>query len=364
MSTNRLPTMPNGLTADWLTATLQEAGLTKDARVVSVSRSSVGDGVGMMSELSRLNLSWSPPSSELPASVIAKYASTNPVNRAAANGFHVYEREVRFFAEINARTTARTPRCYFARLEAENYLVLMEDLGTYRVGSQAAGAGLVDTQLAIDQLARLHAPFWARVDDLDWVPHIHGSYHADAMVVMARNGWDNMVKVFGAQVPAAVRAGRDPLLAAIPTLQAQMDTGPITLVHGDFRLDNLLFGDVAGQDPVVILDWQGPLLCKGIVDVAVLLGQNTHIETRRAHEQALIRRYAELLQSMGVTYDFETAWEDYLDALLYQWCYCATITGALDSSNAASSAWMSQCVARQCAATIDHGLLVRLDRFR
>ena len=71
-----------------------------------------------------------------------------------------------------------------------------------------------------------------------------------------------------------------------------------------------------------------------------------------------------LLQSLGVGYDPGTAWEDYLDALLYQWCYCATITGSLDSSNPASSAWMSQCVARQCAATVDHDLFSRLDRFR
>ncbi len=369
-----LPQMPGGLTAEWLNDALfnsallnskmANASLPTTSRIVAVSQSGVGDGVGMMSELSRLNLTWSTPSPGLPTSLIAKYASTNPTNRAAANGFHVYEREVRYFLEVDAVTTMRTPRYYFARLESDNYLLLMEDLGEYRIGSQASGAGLDDTTLAIDQLARLHAPFWEKIEGLDWVPHIEGSYHAHALQMMATNGWDPMVHAFGEHVPASVRAGRDGVLAAIPALQKQMNTGPVTLVHGDFRMDNLLFGQQPGQDPIVILDWQGPLKAKGIVDVAVLLGQNSLIETRRIHERDLVRRYVDLLQSFGVNYSFAIAWEDYLDALLYQWCYCATITGSLDGSNPKSRAWMSQCVARQCAATVDHNLLSRLGGFR
>ena len=354
--------MPGGLSPEWLNVAL--AGLPQGARITGVSRSGVGDGVGMMSELSRLHLTWEQPSPDLPTSLIAKYASTNPTNRAAANGFHVYEREVRFFREVDTRTTMRTPGWYFAKLEADNYLLLMEDLGDYRIGSQASGADLADTELAIDQLAQLHAPFWEKVDGLDWVPHIQGTYHADGLLMMATNGWDPMVRSFGEHVPDSVRAGRDQVLAAIPALQRQMDSGPITLVHGDFRMDNVLFGQKPGQDPIVILDWQGPLKAKGIVDVAVLLGQNSLIETRRAHERDLLRRYVNQLRSLGVSYSFESAWEDYLDALLYQWCYCATITGSLDGSNPKSMAWMSQCVARQSAATVDHHLYDRLAQFR
>ena len=256
-----LPQMPGGLTAEWLNDALFNSALLNSkmanaripttSRIIAVSQSGVGDGVGMMSELSRLNLTWSTPSPGLPTSLIAKYASTNPTNRAAANGFHVYEREVRYFLEVDAVTTMRTPRCYFARLESDNYLLLMEDLGEYRIGSQASGAGLDDTTLAIDQLARLHAPFWEKIEGLDWVPHIEGSYHAHALQMMATNGWDPMVHAFGEHVPASVRAGRDGVLAAIPALQKQMNTGPVTLVHGDFRMDNLLFGQQTGQDAQV-----------------------------------------------------------------------------------------------------------------
>lgn len=364
-----LPALPAGLTPDWVTQALMQSDVLRvnraagAPRIVSISASPVGEGVGMMSELLRLHLSWSDADPGLPQTVIAKYASTNPTNRAAANQFHVYEREVRYFLELDGRTRARTPRIYFGRIEPDNFLILMEDLGAYRIGSQAAGAGLADAECAIDELARLHAAFWGQVDDLDWVPEIRGSYHADGLRQAAGAGWDNMVRTFATGLAPTIDAARADILAAIPKLQATVNAAPQTLVHGDFRLDNLLFASDPAHHPVVILDWQGPLRAKGIVDVAVLLGQNIHIETRRAHERALLTRYVQGLAAEGVNYPFETAWQDYRDALLYQWCYCATITGALDGSNPNSFAWMSECVARQSAATVDHHLLAELPRF-
>ncbi|MEZ5596914.1 MAG: phosphotransferase [Pseudomonadales bacterium] len=321
-----LPAMPAGLTPDWLTAVLHDAGIGTTNTITAAERSQVGDGVGMMSELSRLTLTWSTPDASLPASLIAKYASTNPMNRQAAGSFHVYEREVRYFLEVDARTTARTPRCYYARLEGDACLLLMEDLTGYRVGSQADGSGLADTRLAIDELAKLHAPFWNNVSSFPWVPHVVNSYHADAMIAMANGGWDNMVTVFADHFPASVLANRNVILDAIPAMQAVMDQAPNTFIHGDYRADNLLFGQVPGQAPIVVIDWQGPMLCRGMVDVALVLGQNTHIEVRREHERAIVRRYVDGLAALGVEYPFTSAWEHYLDALAYQWCYCATVT--------------------------------------
>jgi hypothetical protein len=48
---------------------------------------------------------------------------------------------------------------------------------------------------------------------------------------------------------------------------------------------------------------------------------------------------------------------------MYLWCYCTTITGGLDGSDPRSYAWMSQCVARQCTATLDHDLLPEFARW-
>jgi len=357
-----LPAMPGGITPEWLEGILHAVGIgSTGVHLQSVRPTPVGHGIGMMSELARLQLGWSSAGADLPATLIAKYSSTNATNRAVAMDFHVYEREVRYFAEVDQQTTARTPRCYLSAMDGENFLILMEDLGDYRVGSQAAGASLADAQLAIGELAKLHAPFWNNVGTFEWVPHVADSYHASNMQSFARSGWDHMVEVFGHLVPDALRSNSRGFLDAIPAMQARMDTAPVTFVHGDFRLDNVLFAAKPGHTPIVILDWQGPLLSRGMFDVALFLGQNVVIEVRRQHEQALVRRYVEVLAELGVDYPLETAWEHYLDALLFQWVYATVVSGVLDSSHPDTFAWMSQMIARQAAASEDHGLLDRID---
>ena len=101
----------------------------------------------------------------------------------------------------------------------------------------------------------------------------------------SRAGWDPMVKAFGEFVPENVRDHRDRFLEAVPTLQLERMNGPNTLCHGDFRMPNLLFGVESHHHRLAILDWQGPLIAKGMFDVALLLGQNTKIEVRQKAEK-------------------------------------------------------------------------------
>jgi aminoglycoside phosphotransferase (APT) family kinase protein len=61
-----------------------------------------------------------------------------------------------------------------------------------------------------------------------------------------------------------------------------------TVIHGDLRLDNMMFGDTDDLQPVVLLDWT---LTKtsGLHDVAYLVSQNVQLDERRAHEPAIIQ---------------------------------------------------------------------------
>ena len=356
----QLPSMPRGLTADWLTGALRQAGfLPGGVRIGKVAREQIGDGAGMMSELARLRLAYEGNGAQLTGTIVAKFPSRNPTNREIAMAYNLYEREVRYFAELDSRTTAYSPKTFVSAIQGDNFLILMEDMADYRVGDQVAGADLADTQAMIDELAKLHAAFWNQVDDLAWVPHIANSYHAANMGVLAKVGWPNMVKIFADHIDSAIAAKGDAFLAALPRLQGAMDAGPITLLHGDFRMENVFFGTARQHQPVAIIDWQGPLLGKGVVDVALMLGQSTQVEVRRAQQRGLVERYARQLKALGVEdYGVARAWDDCQLALLYNWVYVAVVAGALDASNERAFAWMSQMVARQSAVTLD------LDLFR
>ena len=360
--TRPLPPMPNGLTPQWLTEVLRENGvLAPDVAMTGLSVSQVGEGVGMMSELSRLTPSYDGSAGDAPRSFIAKYASQNPTNRQIAMSFNLYEREVRYFAELDALTSAQCPDTYLTELDGDSFIILMEDMSDYRVGNQIVGATLEETETAIDELAKLHAAFWNNVDGISWIPHVAGSQHALNMQAGTEAGWETMVSLFGDYLSPAVLAMRDDLKPSIAPLQEYMDQPPLTLSHGDFRMENFLFGTSPEHHPMVILDWQGPLLALGMQDVALLLGQSARVEVRRGHERNLLRRYLDGLAGAGVAgYGFDEAWVHYRHAMLYNWAYATVVSGTLDATNERGFAWMAQMVARQTAATEDLDLIEML----
>ncbi len=317
-------------------------------------RELVGDGTGMSSEVARLYLTYEGRSGDAPETLIAKFLPRNEMNRKSAIAFNLPEREVRYALELDPLTDAVTPRTFACLLQPNQFLLLMEDLGDYRVGSQVEGATLAETELAIDELAKLHSAFWNRVDSLDWVPGIADSYHADALCGGCRSvGWDNMVKNF--DVPSSVQRYRDRFLAAIPELQAQRMAEPVTLVHGDFRMENVMFGESPGQHPIVVFDWQGPLKARGMFDVSLFLTQSTKVEVRRAHEKALLERYLDGLHAGGVRgIDWDFIWNDYVRCTLYDWVYTAVVAGTLDTSNDTAFRWMAKMIERHAAASDDH----------
>ncbi len=330
--------------------------MPRNAAVAEVQRHAIAEGTGMMSELCRLQLTYEPQVDGPPASLIAKYPSGNPTNRQMAMSYNLYEREVRYFTEIDPLTTAKSPTAYFTQLEGDNFIILMEDMGDYRVGDQTIGATLAEAEAAMDELAKLHTPFWENVGDLGWIPHIANSYHATNMHDLAHRGWDNMVSIFGDFIPDHIAAMKSDLLASIAPLQALMDSPPITLVHGDFRMANLLYGVAEHHHPLVIIDWQGPLLGRGLCDVALFLGQSVQTEIRRHHERALLNRYLDGLRRLGVDYPSDEAWHHYRLAQLYSWAYVVVVAGVLDASDEQAFAWMSQMIQRQVATTDDLGV--------
>ncbi len=83
---------------------------------------------------------------------------------------------------------------------------------------------------------------------------------------------------------------------------------PLGLVHGDFRLDNLLFKN----DDCVVVDWQTVQWGPAMLDAAYFLGGSLNVEDRRAHEEELVRIYYDGLLADGVSnFSWEQCWQEY-----------------------------------------------------
>src|SRR5438445_607995 len=93
----------------------------------------------------------------------------------------------------------------------------------------------------------------------------------------------------------------------------------------DFEGDGTGAGDRTG-----FLDWAVIARAPGIRDIAYVLSASTPTELRRAHEDALLQRYRDVLAAHGIALDGETAWEQYRLFTIYGWC-AATCTAAMGS---------------------------------
>ena len=70
---------------------------------------------------------------------------------------------------------------------------------------------------------------------------------------------------------------------------------PQGLVHGDYRLDNLLFGEDGADRPLTVVDWQTVTWGPAITDVAYFLGCALPVDQRREHVRRLLRAYHDAL---------------------------------------------------------------------
>lgn len=358
MSITPLPKTPDDVTPAWLTAVLRDSGSLPDgASVSSIGRRPVGEGVGMLSEIEFLDLAYEGDADGAPASVVVKFPTQNETNRGVALHYGVYTREVRYFADLDPISAANGPKVHLSAIDGDtDFVIVLEDLSDYHLGDQVVGADLEQTQAAIDELAKLHASFWAKMDGAtyDWLPRNSNSQNASNMHEGSKAGWDATIEIFGEHVSQSVKDAKDAYLAKVPDLQAQLDQDPVTLVHGDFRMDNLFFGTEPDHYPMTMVDWQGPLRGRGMHDVAYLLCQSTQTEVRRASERELIQRYVDGLASHGVEgYGFDEAWDDYRCGVLYLWVYATVIAGTLDATNERGNAWMTEMIKRNVAAIED-----------
>jgi hypothetical protein len=240
--------------------------------------------------------------------------------------------------------------------------LLLEDLSEYRTGDQVHGCSAADARGIIDAIVPLHAAYWGHADDmpLKCVPHIDGEQQIAGITGGCQFGWDPAMAAFGHVIAPEIKAVREQFIAAVPELHRMMGRCTQTVIHGDVRLDNLMFGSTPDQHAVILIDWS-MTISNGMHDVAYLLSQNVTTDERRAHELELVAHHHSRLVGLGVTgYTLDQAWDDYKTAILYLFCYGVVIGGTLDPSNERGAAFMEKLLERSSHAVMDHHLLDRL----
>ncbi len=343
------------LTPEWLTAVLQAAG--HDVRVQRFRHRPIGTGQMAHSERIELELAGPVPAGA-PTSVVGKFPSPSPESRASgARG--AYRAETRFYLDLARRLAVRTPRCLYGALGADGstFTLILEDLSPAVQGDQIAGAHPDQLEVAVRNLAGLHAPLWnaPELERLDWMTGGAGEEFARYVELAT--------PVFLSRYADRLAAEDQALLSRFAErAQRWVALRPKdrTLVHGDYRLDNLLFREDPHGLVVTAVDWQTLSVACGGQDLAFLLGTGLEPAARRAHEPRLLAAYREALAALGVHRSAEAVHADYVYGSLQG--PVITVLGALAVGRTERGDAMFMAMARRSAAQVrELGALERLD---
>jgi hypothetical protein len=293
-----IPTSAGDVTAGWLTAAIGAGG-----SITAMTTSPIG--TGQIADSIRFELTWEPPDAG-PPSVVVKVTSSAEASRNAARSTRTYEVEVGFYRDLAPTLDVHKPNCYWAGHDgaSNGYAVVLEDMAPAYQGDQMAGCSIDEASLALREAALLHGARWGD-ESLASVPWLgSGLSNSPGMAPLIQSLATGYIERYGDRL----RGDAIELISRYHNALAASSAyeGPRTVVHNDFRNDNLLFG----AERVCVLDWQTVSTGPGVLDVSYFLGGSLLPDDRAKAEDALVREYHERLRAAGAGAGADLSWDE------------------------------------------------------
>jgi aminoglycoside phosphotransferase (APT) family kinase protein len=298
-----IPRSPADVTPQWLGSVLHA-----DVRGVDV----VPIGTGQTGATYRLTVTYAGGDGDLPATFAVKLPSQDEtVRERVALG---YRSEHAFYTQVASLVQVPIPEHFHCEISEDggDFVLLLADMAPALQGDQISGCSPAEAELAVRALAGLHAPTWC---DPKWanfpglamsMPNENAAKgFGDVAVLATQITLDRL----GDRMTAQDRdTATESMSMVTPWLLAE--PGRFALMHGDYRLDNMLFAPDRGK--VTVVDWQ--TLGAGLParDLAYFTATSLLPEVRSGIDDALVNAYHDELLRYGITgYDRETCWQDY-----------------------------------------------------
>jgi len=310
-----IPT-PESVDAEFLTGLLRAAGHAA-AEVRAFRSEQIGTGqIGMCVRYDLdlvSNADGAEAQDDVPRSLVGKFASDDPTSRGTGVQLRSYLKEVQFYRELAARLSIATPRCYFADIvgDGPEFALFLEDMRPAAQGDQLEGCSADVARAAVLELVGLHAPSWldATLTGIEWLGQ-PSRESGELTRMMYGAQLPGFLKRYGHALDADQRGIIERLGSAWPVADAL--PAPFSLIHVDYRLDNLLIDSRTTPPRVTTVDWQSITLGSPLGDVAYFNGAGLLPDERRKVERDLVREYHDALAKAGVSdYAWDDCWNDY-----------------------------------------------------
>jgi len=308
------------------------------APITSVDVQPLGEGVGLLSSIGRATLGFGSLDldKEKSTTVIIKVVSQNE-NIEIAKGLNFYLNEVNFYRDLASGCPIKSPECLYAEIdpETQEFLLILEDFGTEVAGDQLEGCKPEVLTLAFEGAAKMHAHYWEKVGDIPWL-----SYHDDEDLTLFRRDtiYKPSIQPTLDEFGEFFHGNLERTVARIGEQFAEISTaamsGPQTLTHGDYRIDNMLLPTRGDKLEIVAVDWQNTRGGNCTHDIAYFSSQSCGPELRGKTELASLRHYHDVLIDNGVkNYTFDECLTHYRLNLMLTMITPIAVCGTLDSGN-------------------------------
>lgn len=297
-----IPVSPDEVTASWLSDVLRTGVDAVDVSPI---------GTGQTGATYRVAVRYGSDAG-LPGSFVVKLPAQDEAvrDRVALS----YRSEHAFYTEVADTVAVPLARCYHCAIadEGAQFVLLLADMAPAEQGDQILGCTPAQAQLAVTALAGLHGP---RFNDPAWLSFT-GTVMPKPDEATAR-GLGDITGVAAQTTLEKLGPRMDPADRATVSESAALigdwlwNAPPrFSLLHGDYRLDNLLFDP--NHTRVTVVDWQTLAVGLPARDLAYFIATSLPADERAAHERDLVAAYHRALTGYGVSgYDVETCWQDY-----------------------------------------------------
>jgi aminoglycoside/choline kinase family phosphotransferase len=202
-------------------------------------------------------------------------------------------------------------------LAQTRHVLLVADPGPVGLRGTSPECTVDEAKRALRALAGMHAKWWNsdHLKSISWLGSADSQSLTLAYPRKFRASWDAVKERFEGRFPDGLEEVGDRYGPVLAQMMQRSGTDPVTLVHGDFRPENLYFDDEG--DGVTAVTWQLAGRWHGASDVSYFIPYAFTTDDRRANEQMLLRTYHDALVGYGVgDYSYDQFLEHYRQGLL------------------------------------------------
>ena len=345
------------ITAEWMQRALAAGGAPHVPEVDAIEVEKLSDVTNALGNLFRCRVIARGGIAANPASVIVKIPTSNALAFRLARWLSLHRREYVYYRDIAPLGHVRVPSLLYGDFDARShrFVLVLEDLGGMEAIPQMDGVGVVRARRAIREIAGLQGRFWEAADEpaLAACGAFLSAGQSRIMQALYLLTLPVALERFGDLFTSTTRRWAEAFGSRIVTHFAAVAEGPKTVVHGDYRGDNVLFGG-GSQGDIAVIDWQGCGIGCGMYDVAFFLGTSVSIDDRRRVERDAAKEYHDIVCRMGArNFTRDDCWRSYRQNMLGTLMPMVIGSGGIDMSDQALLSQTRELLGRTLTAIED-----------